>query len=97
HLAAAGFPLDDLAALLGIFRTLDAGGLVLDVLAVGILGARGELAEPTLFDDQVRAAARARLVQDLIRLGGFQPALLRGNQLPRRFPLGVAGAGEALA
>src|SRR5438034_10170754 len=43
-LPAARFPLDDLAALVGVLRAGDAGRLVLDVLALGVIRARRELA-----------------------------------------------------
>src|ERR1700676_2077214 len=96
-LPALGFALDDLAALVGVLRTLHARSLVLDVLALGILRAGGELAEAALLDHEICAAARARLVQDLIGFGGPQPALLGGDQLPRRLALGIAGARQELA
>src|SRR4029078_9796348 len=92
-LAAARLALDDLAAVL---RAEDAGRLLLDVLAGRIAAARRELAEPALLDDQVRAALRALLVEDLVRLGGGD-SLLGGDDLPRRLALGIAGAGEGLA
>src|SRR5262249_10268665 len=69
-LAAARFALDDLAALVRVLRAGDAGRLVLDVLALGIVGARGELAVAALLHDQVRSAARAFLVEHLIGLRG---------------------------
>src|SRR5262249_24684541 len=96
-LAAPRFALDDLAALFRILRAHHAGRLVLDVLALGIAGARGELAEAALLDDQVRTAARALLVEDLIRLSRLETALLGADELPRRLALGIAGAGEELA
>src|SRR5258706_388659 len=37
HLASARLAFDDVAALVAVFRTLDAGGLVLDVAAFGVL------------------------------------------------------------
>src|SRR5262245_23713201 len=96
-LAAPRFALDDLAALFRIFRAHHAGRLVLHVLALRIAGARGELAEAALLDDQVRTAARALLVEDLIRLGRLETALLGGDELSRRLALGIAGAGEELS
>src|SRR4029078_6621126 len=73
----------------------DAGRLLLHVLAGGIAAARRELAEPSLLDDQVRLALRAFLVDDLIRLRR-RDALLRGDDLPRRLALRIAGAREEL-
>ena len=66
HLARARLALDDLAALVGVLRTLDAGRLVLDVLALGILRARGELAEAPLLDrpDWRRSAGTSRRGSD---------------------------------
>src|SRR3989442_10807843 len=52
HPSALRFPLDDVAALVAVFRTLHAGRLVLDVFALGVSRARGELAEAALFDDE---------------------------------------------
>src|SRR5439155_210781 len=74
-----------------------AGRLVLDVLALGVLRAGGELAEAALLDHQVRAAARARLVENLIRLGRLEAALLGRDQLARRLALGIPRAREELA
>src|SRR5690606_24771151 len=74
----------------------DAGALLLDVLAGRVVAARRELAEPAVLEHEVRAALRARLVEDLVRLGRRQPALRR-DDLPRRLALGIAGAGEELA
>src|SRR5438270_4574021 len=96
-LAAARFALDDLAALVGVLRTQNARRLVLDVLALGVIGAGGEFAEAPLLDDEIRSAARALLVEDLIRLGRLQAPLLGRNQLPRRLALGVSRAREELA
>src|SRR5439155_1703824 len=96
-LAPARLALDDLAALVGILWARDARRLVLDVLAFRIVRARGELAVAALLDHQIRSAARALLVENLIRFCGPQAALLGGDQLPRRLALGVAGAREELA
>src|SRR3954469_16955673 len=93
HLAAARLALDDVAAVL---RAEHAGRLLLDVLAGRIAAARGELAETSLLDHQVRLALRALLVEDLVRLGRGDPLLGR-DDLPRRLALGIAGAGEELA
>src|SRR5262245_4345351 len=95
-LAAPRFALDDLAALVRILRAHDAGRLVLDVLALGIAGARGELAEAALLDDQVRAAARALLVENLVRLGRLQATLLGRDEHSGRLALGIPGAREEL-
>src|SRR5204863_4607278 len=62
-----------------------------------ILRARGELAVAALLDHEVRSAARALLVQDLIRLCRSQAALLGGDEFSRRLAFGIAGAREALA
>src|SRR5256712_635076 len=96
-LAAARLALDDLAALVAVLRTDDTGRLVLDVLALGIARARGELAEPSLLDHQIGAAARTLLVENLIGFRRFQPAVLGRDQLSRRLALGIAGAREELA
>src|SRR5688572_321896 len=90
HLAAPGLAHHDVAAVLG---TDDAGRFELDVLALGVAGARRELAEAAGFDDEVLAAVRALLVEDLVRLRGAD-ALLGRDDLPRRLALGIARAGE---
>src|SRR5436190_16535887 len=60
HLAAPGFSLDNLAAgRLAVLRALHANRLVLDVLALRVAGAGGELAVAALLDDEIGAAARA--------------------------------------
>src|SRR5690606_11191913 len=90
RLAAARLALDDLAAVL---RAAHTGRLVLDVLAGRIAAARGELAEPSLLDDQVLPALRAGFLAQLSGLGS-PDALLLGDDLPGRPALRVAGAGE---
>src|SRR5205085_11235464 len=61
-------------------------------LAFRILRARGELAVAALLDHEVRSAARALLVQDLIRLCRSQAALLGGDELSRRLAFGIPRA-----
>src|SRR5262249_53205063 len=95
-LAATRLALDDLAALVGVLRALHARRLVFDVLALRVLGAGRELAVASLLDDEVRAAARAALLENLIWLRGFEAALLRRDQLSRRLALGISGAGQEL-
>ena len=97
RLAALRLALDDLAALVGVLRARQARRLVLDVLALGIFRAGGELAEAPLLDDQIRSAPRALLVENLVRLRRLEPALLGRDQLARRLALGIARAGEELA
>src|SRR5262245_54497482 len=97
RLAPFRLALDDLAALVGVFRALDTSRLVLDVLALRVLGARSELALAPLLDDQVGAAARTQLFEDLIRLRGAQASLLGRNELPRRLALRIARARQELA
>src|SRR6187397_2769628 len=67
HLATTRFALGDLAAVLG---TDHAGQLLLDVLALRVAGARRELTKPALLDHEVLATVGARLLEDLVRLGG---------------------------
>src|SRR5829696_5549651 len=62
HLAAPRLLLDAVAAVL---RAENTGGLLLDVLALRIVGAGRELAESPLLDHQVRLALRALLVENL--------------------------------
>src|SRR5262249_18286770 len=95
-LTAPRLALDDLAAFVCIPGACDARRLVLDVLAFGVLGARGELAEPPLLDHQIRAAAGAFLVEDLIRLRRFQATLPRCDELPRGPALRISRAREEL-
>src|SRR5256885_14069420 len=97
RLPALRFPLDDLAGLVSVLRTPDASRLVLDVFALGIPRARDELAEAALLDDEIGLTPRALLLENLIRLGRAQPALLGGDQLARRLAVAGPRAGEELA
>src|SRR5580765_5304343 len=81
---------DDVAA---VERADDARLLELHVLALGISGARRELAETALLHDEVLAAVRAELVENLIGLRRGH-ALLRRDDLPRRLALRITGAGQ---
>src|SRR6185437_7918808 len=66
--------------------------VLLDVLAGGIAGTGGELAEAPVFDDEVLTALRARLIERAVGL-----LLLGGVQSAGGFAIGVAGAGPKLA
>src|SRR5258706_5144215 len=95
-LASLRFAFNDLAAFVRVLRTLEARRLVLDVLALGILGAGGELAEPALLDHEIRAAPGTGFVENLIRLGRPQATLFFRDSLPRRLSFRVTGAREEL-
>src|SRR5450756_33749 len=85
RLALLGAALDDLA--LRALRAFDPDGLLLDVLAGGIIAACGELAEPAVLHDQVALALRALLIKGLI-------LLLRAADLFGGLAIGVSGAGQ---
>ena len=92
RLALLGAALDDLA--LRALRALHADGLLLDVLAGGVVAARGELAEPAVLHDQVAVALRALLIQrHVLRL---RPADLLGGLAIRVFRTREEGAEAAL-
>ena len=78
--------LDDLA--LRALRALHPDGLLLDILAGGVVAARGELAEAAVLQHQVVVALRALFVERLIGLSLSAADLLGG------LAVGVAGAGE---
>src|SRR5206468_10352596 len=67
--AAAGAALDDAAAAL-VARAVETDLLQLDVPALGVVGAGGELAEAAILDGQGLAALRALLVEDPVGLLG---------------------------
>src|SRR6516164_8170185 len=97
ELSTLRFALDDLAAFLGVLRAFDPGALVLDVLALGIIRAGGELTVPPLLDDQIRLAARAFLVQNLIGFRRAQATLPGRDQLSRGLALRIARTREELS
>src|SRR5690348_5975898 len=69
-LPAARLAFHDLALVL---RAQHARRLLLDVLALRIAGAGGELTEAALLDDEIAAAVGALLLEELIGLRGRDP------------------------
>src|SRR5882724_12609325 len=90
RLAALASPFHELAPAAGL-GAHDAEGDGLGGLALGIAGARDELAEATMLDHPGLRAGRARFVGELV--GGLLPAA----EVFRVLAVGIAGAREELA
>src|SRR5271166_3872611 len=89
RVALARALLDEVAVF--ALRTLHADEVLLDVLALGISAARGELAETAMTDHHIASAFRAKLVERNIR------NFLALIETARSLAVGIARTGHELA